>query len=174
MRQDSNKDDCVWVHCAQGLFKSRKEKVQCPIAQYNYSHLVCGTLDLKEFCWHQVMFDGFGNCGILYHSYVVSVLFLNSGFYIMFTWLQLLSDFVAVMWSLVEGNQGLTRFLDHIQDGLATRVLVILKTLHAVVLVFVRAIDSVSVVDACIKQKRRWSINSFAFFFFFRSLLAFS
>lgn len=46
----------------------------------------------------------------------------------------------------------LTRLLDQIQDGLATRVLVVLKTLHTVVLVFVRAIDSVFIVDSCIQK----------------------
>lgn len=46
----------------------------------------------------------------------------------------------------------LTRLLDHIQDGLATGVLVVLETLHTVVLVFVRAIDSVCIVDSCIQK----------------------
>lgn len=64
----------------------------------------------------------------------------------------------TVLWILKKmctGNSYSTWLLYHVQDGFAAFVLVILEVLHAVVLIFVRAIHRVAVVQNCATQGKR-------------------
>lgn len=54
----------------------------------------------------------------------------------------------------------LTGLFDHEQDRLAAGVFIILETLHAIVLVFVRAVHSISIMEHCMENGEKMVYQS--------------